>query len=58
MEKLITLDILCAAFLGVALVIAIFTGYNENLACTIAGSLGGAITGYKVKEYEQYRNNK
>ncbi|SHI79209.1 hypothetical protein SAMN02745671_01707 [Anaerovibrio lipolyticus DSM 3074] len=58
MEKLITIDIVCAVFLGIALVIAIVTGYNENLACTIAGALGGAITGYKYKEYLQQKENK
>lgn len=58
MEKLITIDIVCAVFLGVALVIAIITGYNDNLACTIAGALGGAITGYKFKEYEQTKHDK
>ena len=45
MKELITKDNICAFALGVALFACIFLGYNDNVACTIAGSLGGVITG-------------
>lgn len=45
MKSIITKDNICAAFLGVSLLACIITGYNDNVACAIAGSLGGVITG-------------
>ena len=45
MKYLITKDHICASALGVALLACIVLGYNDNVACTIAGSLGGVITG-------------
>jgi hypothetical protein len=45
MKELITKDNICAMALGVSLLACIFLGYNDNVACTIAGSLGGVITG-------------
>ena len=45
MKELITKDNICAMALGTALLACIFLGYNDNVACTIAGSLGGVITG-------------
>lgn len=45
MKEIITKDNICALALGVALLACIVLGYNDNVACTIAGSLGGVITG-------------
>ena len=45
MKSIVTKDNICAASLGVALLACIITGYNDNVACAIAGSLGGVITG-------------
>ena len=43
-------DNICATFLGAALLACIILGYNDNVACTIAGSLGGVITGKAIAE--------
>lgn len=45
MKSILTKDNICAASLGLALLACILSGYNDNVACTIAGSLGGVITG-------------
>lgn len=45
MKYLITKDNICALALGAALLACILMNYNDNVACTIAGSLGGVITG-------------
>lgn len=45
MKEIITKDNICALALGVALLACVVLGYNDNVACTIAGSLGGVITG-------------
>jgi hypothetical protein len=45
MKSILTKDNICAFSLGIALLACIITGYNDNVACTIAGSLGGVITG-------------
>ena len=54
----ITIDIVCAVFLGISLIISIISGYNDNLSCTIAGALGGAITGYKYAEGKDKREGR
>ena len=48
--KAINKDNICATFLGAALLACIILGYNDNVACTIAGSLGGVITGKAIAE--------
>lgn len=45
MKSILTKDNICAASLGLALLACVLSGYNDNVACTIAGSLGGVITG-------------
>ena len=45
MKSILTKDNICAFSLGIALIACILSGYNDNVACTIAGSLGGVITG-------------
>jgi hypothetical protein len=45
MKSRLTKDNICSMALGLALLACIITGYNDNVACTIAGSLGGVITG-------------
>jgi hypothetical protein len=45
MKSIVTKDNICAFSLGIALIACILSGYNDNVACTIAGSLGGVITG-------------
>ena len=45
MKSILTKDNICSMALGLALLACIITGYNDNVACTIAGSLGGVITG-------------
>lgn len=45
MKSVLTKDNICSMALGLALLACIITGYNDNVACTIAGSLGGVITG-------------
>jgi hypothetical protein len=50
--KAITKDNICATFLGLALLACIGLGYNDNVACTIAGSLGGVITGKAIAQAE------
>lgn len=45
MKSVLTKDNICSIALGLALLACIITGYNDNVACTIAGSLGGVITG-------------
>lgn len=45
MNELLSKDNICALALGIALLACIVLGYNDNVACTIAGSLGGVITG-------------
>jgi hypothetical protein len=45
MKELITKDNICAFALGVSLLACVVLGYSENVACTIAGSLGGVIMG-------------
>ncbi len=60
MSNFLSMNVICCIFLGVALVMCIVTGYSDNLACTIAGSLGGVITGYKLAstKYNNYNNEK
>jgi hypothetical protein len=48
MKSILTKDNICAFSLGIALLACIITGYNDNVACTIAGSLGGVITGKMI----------
>lgn len=50
MKYLLTKDNICALALGVALILCIFMGYNDTVAGTIAGSLGGVITGKALAE--------
>ena len=44
-KNLINKDNICAFSLGISLLACVILGYNDNVACTIAGSLGGVITG-------------
>ena len=48
--KALNKDNICSTFLGAALLACIILGYNDNVACTIAGSLGGVITGKAIAE--------
>ena len=48
--KALNKDNICSTFLGAALLACIILGYNDNVACTIAGSLGGVITGKALAE--------
>jgi hypothetical protein len=43
MKDILTKDNICVFFLGMSLLACIVSGYSENVACTIGGSLGGAI---------------
>lgn len=43
MKDILTKDNICVFFLGLSLLACIMSGYSENVACTIGGSLGGAI---------------
>ena len=48
MKSILTKDNICAFSLGIALIACVLSGYNDNVACTIAGSLGGVITGKMI----------
>lgn len=50
MKTLLNKDNICALALGIALLACIFMGYNDTVAGTIAGSLGGVITGKYLAE--------
>ena len=43
LKDILTKDNICVFFLGLSLLACIMSGYSENVACTIGGSLGGAI---------------
>lgn len=43
LKDILTKDNICVFFLGLSLLACIMNGYSENVACTIGGSLGGAI---------------
>lgn len=52
LKEILTIDIVCAFSLGLALIICVSTGYSPEVTGTIVGAIGGAIGGKAVAKHE------
>ena len=51
-KEILTIDIICSASLGLALLLCVFTGYSPEVTGTIVGAIGGAIGSKAIAKHE------